>query len=93
MLIWPVAVDRDRLDAIVRLLRGTWASKEHLVLLFIDARIPSYQVHPFLSIFGGIRLKVVVARGGKEAKNMLALMLGVLQFGDGCKLGQVKLVS
>lgn len=87
MFIWSVVADGNRLHAIARLLRGTWASEEHLVLLFIDTRIPSDQVHPFLSILGGIRLKVVVARRGKEAKDMLALMLGVFQFGDGCKLG------
>jgi hypothetical protein len=86
VLITLVAVDGDRFRAIVGLLRRTRTGQKHPVLLFVDARVLSYQGHPFLGILGGIRLEVIIARRGKEAENVFALVLWIFELGDSREL-------
>lgn len=67
--------------------------EEHFLLFLLDARFAADQVDPFFGV--GLRegFEVVVAGGGEEAENVMALVFGVFEEGDGCEVGEEDFVS
>jgi hypothetical protein len=67
--------------------------EQHLLLLLLDAGFAADEGDPFVGVRLGEGLEVVVARGGEEAEDVLALVLGVFEEGDGGEVREVDFVS
>jgi hypothetical protein len=67
--------------------------EEHLLLFFLDARFAADQVDPFLGVGLGEGFEVVVAGGGEEAEDVVALVFGVFEEGDGSEVGEEDFVA
>jgi hypothetical protein len=57
--------------------------EEHFLLFLLDARFAPDQVDPFFGVGLGEGFEVVVAGGGEEAEDVVALVFGVFEEGDG----------
>jgi hypothetical protein len=68
----------------------TWASQEHLLVFFFNARFGADETDPFFRI---VAAQVIVSRGGEESKDILLLVLRVLEAGDGRQVGEIDLVA
>jgi hypothetical protein len=69
------------------------AAQVHFLLLLVEPGRLADRLDPFLGVLRGRGLKVVVARGREEPKEVLALVLGVLEGGDGGEVRGVDLVA
>lgn len=67
--------------------------EEHFFLFFFDARFAPDQVDPFFGVDLGKGFEVVVARGGEEAEDVVALVFGVFEEGDGGEVGEEDFVA
>lgn len=67
--------------------------EKHFLFFLFDARFAPDQVDPFFGVGLGEGFEVVVAGGGEEAEDVVALVFGIFEEGDGGEVGEEDLVA